>query len=126
MTWGGCNTLLQDTLQPLQNRAARVIVNVKYENTNYAKLLKDLDQFKVQELIKLDTASLMYKIENDLAPTHMKGMFVKTSDLHTYSTRSATSGAFHPLTGSSILRKAFSCRGAHVWNQLLVEIREAI
>ena len=79
----------------------------------------------MQELINLDTASLMYKIENDLAPTHMKGMFVKTSDLHTYSTKSATCGAFRPLTGSSVLRKAFSCWGSHVWNQLPVEIREA-
>ena len=95
-TWGGCNTSLLDTLQTLQNRAARVIANVKYENTDHAKLLKDLDWLDVRELIEFDTASLMYKIENDLAPTHMKELFVKTSDLHTYSTRSATSGGFHP------------------------------
>ena len=95
-TWGGCNTSLLDTLQTLQNRAARVIANVKYENTDHAKLLKDLDWLNVRELIEFDTASLMYKIENDLAPTHMKEMFVKTSDLHTYITRSATSGGFHP------------------------------
>ena len=43
MTWGGCNTSLLDTLQPLQERAARVIANVKYENTNHAKLLQALD-----------------------------------------------------------------------------------
>ena len=95
-TWGGCNTSVLDTLQTLQNRAARVIANVKYENTDHAKLLKDLDWLNVRELIEFDTASLMYKIENDLAPTHMKEMFVKTSDLHTYSTRLATSGGFHP------------------------------
>ena len=41
-TFGGCNTSLLDTLQTLQNRAARVIANVKYENTDHAKLLKDL------------------------------------------------------------------------------------
>ena len=86
MTWVGVIHHYQ-ILQTLQHRAARVVANVKYENTDHAKLLKDLDWLNVQELIKLDTASLMYKIENDLAPTHMKEMFVKTSDLHTYSTR---------------------------------------
>ena len=80
---GGCNTSLPDTLQTLQNRAARVIANVKYENTDHEELLKDLDWLNVQELIKLDTASLMHNIENDLAPTHMREMFVKTSDLCT-------------------------------------------
>ena len=125
-TWGGCNTSLLDTLQTLQNRAARVLANIKYENTDHAKLLKDLDWLNVRELIEFDTASLMYKIENDLAPTYMKEMFVKTSDLHTYSTRSATSGGFHPPHRKLNIGKAsFSYRGAHVWNQLPVEIREA-
>ena len=30
MTWGGSNTSLLDTFQTLQNRAARVLANVKY------------------------------------------------------------------------------------------------
>ena len=70
-------------IQTLQNRAARVIANVKYENTDHAKLLKDLDWLNVREIIEFDTASLIYKIENDLAPTNMKEMFLKISDLHT-------------------------------------------
>ena len=125
-TWGRCNTSLLDTLQTLQNRAARIIANVKYENTDHAKLLKVLDWLNVRELIHFDTASLMYKIENDLALTHMKEMFFKTSYLHTYSTRSATSGGFHlPHRKLNIGKASFSYRGVHVWNQLLVEIREA-
>ena len=80
----------------MQNRDARVIAHVKYEDTDHAKLLKDHDWLNVREFTEFDTASLMYKIENDLAPTHMKEMFVKISDLHTRSTRSATSGGFHP------------------------------
>ena len=128
MTWVGVIHHYQIPSGLFQNRAARVIANVKYENTDHAKLLKDLDCLNVQELITLDTAFLMYKIENDLAPTHMKEIFVKTSDLHVYSTRSATSGTFHPPSPSHRklnIGKAFSCWGAHVWNQLSVEIREA-
>ena len=62
----------------------------------------------VRELIEYDTASLLYKIENDLAPTHMKNMFMKSSEVHSYSTRSAASG---------------DC--AYIWNQLPVQIWEA-
>ena len=80
----------------------------------------------MRELIELDTASLMYKLENDLAPTHMKEMFVRTSDLHTYSTRSATAGGFHPPHSKGNIGKASFCyRGANVWKQPPVEIREA-
>ena len=50
----------------------------------------------------------------------MKEMFVKTSDLHTYGTRSATSGGSHPLHRRLNIGKAFSVSGA-----LPVEIREA-
>ena len=104
-TWGGYNISLLDTLQTLQNRAARVIANVKYENTNHAKLLKDLDWLNVRELIELDTASLMCKIENDLASTQMKEMFVKTSDLPTSAQGQLPLVAFISLTGSLILEK---------------------
>ena len=114
-TWGGCNTSLLDTLQTLQNRAARVIANVKYENTDHAKLLKDLDWLNVRELIEFDTASLMYKIENDLAPTHMKEMFVKTvTSTHTAQGR-LTLAVFIPLTGSLILEKLLFPIGVHMY-----------
>ena len=56
----------------------------------------------------------------------MKEMFVKTGDLHTYSTRSATSGGFHPPHKKLNIGKAsLSYRGAHVWNQPPVEISGA-
>ena len=68
------------------------MANVKYEGTDHARLLKDLDWLNVRELIEYDTASLVYKIENDLSPAHMKNMFTKSSEVHPYSTRSAAPG----------------------------------
>ena len=59
-------------VQALQNSAARTVANVKYEGTDHAKLLKELDWLNVHELIEYDIASLVYKIKNDFAPTHMK------------------------------------------------------
>ena len=49
----------------------------------------------MSQLIDFETASLMYKIENRPVPAHLKQMFVKLEDLHSYSMRSANSGNFH-------------------------------
>ena len=56
-TWGTCNSSLFDRLQALQNRAVRTVANVKYEGSDHAKLLKELDWLNVRELIEYDTAS---------------------------------------------------------------------
>ena len=48
----------------------------------------------MSQLIDFETASLMYKIENRLAPAHLKQMFVNSEDLQSHDTRSANSGNF--------------------------------
>ena len=125
-TWGTCNSSSLDRLQVLQKRASRTVAGVKYEGTDHAKLLKELDWVNVRELIEYDTASLVYKIENDLASTQMKNMFMKSSEVHAYSTRSAASGDFHlPKRNLNIGKASFSYHGVYIWNQLPVQIREA-
>ena len=69
----------------------------------------------MSQLIDFDTASLMYKIENGLAPAHLKQMFVKSEDLYLYDTRSANSGNFHlPERRLNIGKTAFSFHGANL------------
>ena len=93
-TWGKCGATLTGKLQTLQNRVARIITNTTYDTDN-AELLRQLNWLNVSQLIDFETASLMCKIENGLAPAHLKQMFVKLKDLHSYDTRSANSGNFH-------------------------------
>ena len=64
--WGKCSATLIGKLQTLQNRAARIITNATYDNTDNAKLLRQLNWLNVPQLIDFETASLMYKIENGL------------------------------------------------------------
>ena len=112
-TWGTCNSSLLDGLQDLQKSGARTVTSVKYEDTDHAKLIKELDWLNMRELIEYDTASLVYKIENDLAPTHMKNMFMKSSEVHSYITRSAASSDFHlPKRNLNIGKASFSYHGA--------------
>ena len=71
-TWGNCGTTLLKKLQTFQNRAARAIEGVKYDEADHPKILKSLNILNVHQLVMLDTASLVYKINNDLTPQHTK------------------------------------------------------
>ena len=101
------------------------MADVKYEDTDHAKLLKELDWLNVRELIEYDTASLVSKIENDLAPTHMKNMFMKSSEVHSYSTRSSASSNVHlPKRNLNTGKASFSHHSAYIWNQFPIHIRD--
>ena len=90
------------------------MANVKYEGTDHAKVLKELDWLNVRELIEYDAASMVYKIENGLVSTCIKSMFIKSSKVHSYSARSAAS--------RDIGKASFSYHGACIWNQLLFKL----
>ena len=68
IVWGQCNETVLDRLQTLQNRTARVIVNVTYEAADHSGLLYDCGWLNVHSLILLDLGVFMYKTQNGLAP----------------------------------------------------------
>ena len=63
--WGNCGETLKDKLQKLQNRAARVVTKTKYGSMEPDVLLKNLGWLNVQQLIDLDTASMVHKAINN-------------------------------------------------------------
>ena len=54
-------------LQKLQNRAARIVTNSGYDSSASA-LIKTLNWPTVAGMIKVETACMVYKSINDLAP----------------------------------------------------------
>ena len=67
----------------------------------------------------LDTASLVYKINNDLTPQHTKDWFRKCSTVHPYSTRAAVAGNFGiPKVKTEKAKQSFVHSGAKKWNEL--------
>ena len=61
----------------------------------------------------------MYDINNCRAPTNMLNLFQKTSNIHSYNTRSSTSGKFF-VKGSrlQIQNNSFSRLGVKLWNKI--------
>ena len=90
-----------------------------YEDADHKRILKDLNILNVRHLVELDTASLMYRVENDLVPAHVKNMFTKCSEIHAYNTRVANVGNYATTKMRTEKRKqAFQQTGPKVWNKL--------
>ena len=125
-TWGYCGATLLNRLQALKNRAARVIKGLQYDEADYPKILRELGILSVEQLVRLDTASLVYHTENNLAPEQLSDFFTKYSDTHAYNTRAASSRNYViPKMRTEKGKQAFQNTGAKVWNELPDHIRRA-
>ena len=61
IVWGQCSESLKDRLQTLQNKAARTIARVRYEEADHNILLANFGWLSVRNLIKLDMGIFIYK-----------------------------------------------------------------
>ena len=64
-------------------------------------------------------SALMYDINNNKAPVNMSKLFQKTSNIHSFKTRSSTSGKFYVKSFRlEIQNKSFSRLGVKLWNNI--------
>ena len=125
VVWGQCNETLKDKLQLLQNRAARILTKTKYENADHLKLLCQLGWLTVRNLIKLDLGIFMYKSQNKLLPETAGEFHVRTEEVHSYQTRSVTTGnVFLPRFALSFTQRSITFSGAKLWNEIPVIIKK--
>ena len=59
---------MKDKLQALQNRAARSIAKVKYEDADHLQLLLKFGWLSVRSLVSYEMGVFMYNTLNGLAP----------------------------------------------------------
>ena len=63
-------------LQKLQNRAARIVTNSSYDSSASA-LIQTLNWPTVADMIHVETACMVYKSINDLAPEYLSEIFLQ-------------------------------------------------
>ena len=110
-------------LQRIQNRAARIICNAKYDQP--AKpLLHSLHWLPVEARIQFKVLLLVYKCINNTAPVYLRQLLnYKRSS--TYSLRSADATLLEiPVVKTKIAERAFSFAGPKLWNALPSELRQ--
>ena len=97
--WGNCNISLKSKLQILQNRAVRVI------SKNYTLPIEQVFT-ELKQLIDFDSAALIFKTQNGLAPKYISDMFVPSNYIHGHNIRHAMNGLFNcmlaPLTAADV------------------------
>ena len=71
VVWGQHNDTIIDRLQTLQNKEARVITKVKYEDADNLGLICQLGWLTVSGLIQRDLGIVMYKSRNNLLPEQL-------------------------------------------------------
>ena len=70
-------------------------------------------------------SNLMHDINNSNAPINILKLFRKTSNVHSYNTRSSTSGNFYVQNSRlEIHKRSFSRFGVRPWNEMPRRIRD--
>ena len=111
-------------LQKLQNRAARIMTNSSYESSANA-LIKFVNWPTVPYMIIVETACMVYKSINDLAPDYLSEIFTQNSASSRKNLRNTATDLNVPLMKTCNGPRAFSYSGAGVWNQLDSDVKHA-
>ena len=122
--WGCAGPTEINQLQKLQNRAARIITNSSYD-TPGRPLIERLGWKTIQELIKIDSGTMVFKSLNGLAPQYLSSLFTRNSACSSRILRNTNTDLRLPLKKTANGQKCFSFRGAQLWNSLSAESKQA-
>ena len=81
---GNCNLSLKRKLQNLRNRAVRIVL--KDYSSPVEEVFTNLKLLNVQQLIDLDTATLICKSQHNLTPQYISDMFAPSGVVHSHNT----------------------------------------
>ena len=115
--WGSCGATKYNTLQNLQNRAARIVTNSSFDSSAIS-LIQDLGWPAIDELIYRETSVMAYKCVNKLAPDYLSSCIFKLSDRHTRELWNSATDLLILRMKTSYGQKSFAFRGAKEWNNL--------
>ena len=113
--FGGCNSTDLNLLQNLQNRAARIAMNVP-SRFSRSVMYNDLQWLTVRQLVVYHTLLVVFRIRLTRAPAYL------ASQLLNENRRGNIVIKNYRL---ELYRKSFVPRGGMLWNQLPHEVREA-
>lgn len=122
LIWGNCGTVLKNKLQKLQNRAARIITRSGYEIRS-ATILNSLNWCSLETNRNQTKATMMYKIVNGEAPTHLQQLFSFVNDTHGYNLRNSDINLKIPLPHTDYSKRSLAYSGPVLWNNLPSSIK---
>ena len=98
--WGCCGSTEINQLQKLQNRAARIVTNSSF-NTPSRPLIEVLGWKTIEQLISIESKTMVFKSLNELAPQYLCGLFTKNSQCSTRTLRNTGTDVRLPKKNSA-------------------------
>ena len=111
-------------LQKLQNRAARVILDVS-NDVNHTIALHTLGWEPLSAERKKAKAKMMFKILNKMGPKSLTDLFSYKSEKTKYNLREISQSLCLSKPRTDHMKKSFMCDGAKLWNSIPKNVRES-
>lgn len=124
LVWDTCENYLQEKLQKMQNRAARVITGKTYE-VRSVEILSELNWKSLVERRNENKAVFMYKIRKGECPESISNIF-NVKNNQQYSLRSDNLDYALEKPRTNFLKKSISYSGAKLWNELPNRLKDNI
>ena len=115
--WGCCGDTILNTLQKLQNRAAKIVTGSPFDSSA-APLLQRLGWLSVDRLVHRETSTMVYKSLNGLAPDNLCQIFSRLSDVHSRVLRNTKRDLVIPRMRKAYGQNVLAFRGVDIWNKL--------
>ena len=112
---GGLNITLDNKLQKVQNRAARVITESRYD-ASASDIFSKLGWDNRSIRLKKHKATMMFKTINELTPSYLHDFFKSRST--GYNLRNSEHTLYVPKPRTNYGKRSFSYSGATLWNEL--------
>ena len=100
-------------------------VHEKYFYFHREALLKQLQLPSISDMIKQESASMVYKALNAEAPIYLAEQFTRVSDITSRTLRSSNLSLRPPRLKSRNGQNCFAYRGSYIWNSLSSEIKSS-
>ena len=113
--WGSCGITTCKTLDRLQNRAIRIITNSAYD-VSVGPMLRQLKLPSISDMIKQESAGMVYKALNVETPLYYKEQFTRVSTITSRTFRGSKLRLWPPRLKSRYGQSCFAYRGSSVWN----------
>ena len=122
--WNVFNATQSKRLQKLQNRAARIVLNMSNE-VDHSTALHALGWEPLKTERKKAKAKIMYKILNKVGPKSLAYLFSHKSEKADYNLRGISSNLCLPKPHTNNMKNSFMYDGAKLWNSIPEDIRKS-
>ena len=120
--WECCGVTKLRMLQKLQNRAARIVVKSRVD-VPAMPLIRSLNWPTIDDTIRSETATTMYKLLNGLVPVYLSNLYEKNSTRYVRKLRNTDLSL--TLRKTNNWQRVISFRGPKLWNQLEPDAKQA-